>query len=249
MRRIYLDPVDCERDHSGIYIKGSSFHYLSNVLRMKEGDIFIGFDGSGYEYKIEITSRDKRFFKGEILNAEKVVNREVLFDIVLFQSIPKGSKMDKIISEIAQLGVKKVFPVISNRVVPHLDKESIQHKKGRWKRLAAEASKIAGTDTVIDIGEPIGFEEAVKLPADAKIIFWEKAITSLKDVIKPFHELKKGADIHIFIGPEGGYGDEEIALAEEYGVVNASIGKRILKVETASVIAVALTIYELENTK
>lgn len=247
MRRIYLDPVDCERDHSTIYIKGSSLHYISNVLRMKEGDIFTGFDGSGYEYEIEITSRDKRFLKGEILKAEKMMDVEPLFNIVLFQSIPKGSKMDKIIGEVAQLGVKKVYPVISNRVVPHIDKESIQHKKGRWKRLAAEASKIAGMETVMDIVEPIGFEEAVKLSADVKIIFWEKATTSLRDVIKHFPELKKGANIHIFIGPEGGYGDEEIALAQRYDVLSASIGKRILKVETASVIAVALTLYELEN--
>ncbi|MGB9693682.1 MAG: RsmE family RNA methyltransferase, partial [Fervidobacterium sp.] len=97
MRRIYLDPVDCERKHSRIYIKGSSLHYLSNVLRMKEGDVFTGFDGSGYEYEIKITFRDKRFLKGEILKTEKLVDIEIPFNIILFQSLPKGNKIDRII--------------------------------------------------------------------------------------------------------------------------------------------------------
>ena len=247
MRRIYLAPADCERDHSRIYIKGSLLHYLLNVLRMKEGDAFIGFDGSGYEYKISIKKVDRRTMEGEVLRIEKVVEIEPPFNLHLFQSIPKGSKMDKIISEVAQLGVKKVYPVISRRVIVNLTSDRTLYKKERWQRISAEASKVAGREIIMGIEQPIKFDEAIKIQADIKILFWEKATTSLRDITRNFPGIKKGANIHIFIGPEGGYGDEEISLAEQYGAVNVSMGKRILKVETASVIAVALTIYEIEN--
>jgi len=155
--------------------------------------------------------------------------------------------MDKIISEVAQLGVKKVYPVISRRVIVNLTSDRTLYKKERWQRISAEASKVAGREIVMGIEQPIKFDEAIKIQADIKILFWEKATTSLRDITRNFPGIKKGANIHIFIGPEGGYGDEEISLAEQYGAVNVSMGKRILKVETASVIAVALTIYEIEN--
>ncbi|MCX8083034.1 MAG: 16S rRNA (uracil(1498)-N(3))-methyltransferase [bacterium] len=247
MRRIYLDPADCEKKYDSISIKGSTFHYLSNVLRMKEGDIFIGFDGSGIEYEISIKEVENKNIKGIILNINKIRDIEPAFDIYLFQCIPKSNKMDKIICEVSQLGVKKIFPVVSSRVVPQITKENILHKKGRWRRIAVDSSKVAGRDVIMEIEAPVKFDEAIKLPADLKIIFWEKADISLRTAINNLQRLKEGASINIFIGPEGGYTDEEVCLAEEYKAISVSMGKRILRVETASVIAVALTIYELEN--
>lgn len=247
MRRIYLDPADCEKNHNEISIKGSSFHYLVNVLRMGKGDIFVGFDGSGNEYNVLIKKIEKKRIRGDIIKIEKVIDIEPPFNINLFQCLPKGSKMDKIVGEVAQLGIKKIYPVISCRVVPQITEENITHKRSRWKRIAADSSKVAGRDIVVDIEKPINFKDAVEIPADIKIIFWEKAVISLKSAIKNIPEFKKGATVHIFIGPEGGYTEEEISFAEQYGAVSVSMGKRILRVETASVIAVALTIYELEN--
>jgi 16S rRNA (uracil1498-N3)-methyltransferase len=99
----------------------------------------------------------------------------------------------------------------------------------------------------LDIESPVEFTKAVELEADVKILFWEKSSLSLKSIVKNLQKLKKEAIISIFIGPEGGYTEEETALAEKYGVTTASMGKRIFKVETASVIAVALIIYEIDN--
>ncbi|MCM8777950.1 MAG: 16S rRNA (uracil(1498)-N(3))-methyltransferase [Candidatus Omnitrophica bacterium] len=247
MRRIYLDPADCEKNHTEISIKDSSFHYLSNVLRMKKGDTFLGFDGSGIEYTVLIVKMERKTIKGEILKTKKITEIELPFNINLFQSLPKGSKMDKIIDEVAQLGIKKIYPVISCRTIPQITEENIIYKKSRWKRIAVEASKIAGRDFVMEVENPINFKEAVRIPADVKFIFWEKATLQLKERIRDIPKLKKGASVNVFIGPEGGYTDEEISLAKEYGALSVSMGKRILRVETASVVAVALTIYELEN--
>lgn len=248
MRRIYLDPTDCEKKDNYIYIKSASFHYLSNVLRIEEGDTFLGFDGSGIEYTILIVKVEKKSIKGEILKTKKITEIEPIFNINLFQSLPKGSKMDKIIDEVGQLGIKKLYPVISCRVIPQIKEENIINKRRRWKRIAAESSKIAGRDFVMDVESPINFKDAVRIPADVKLIFWEKATLPLITCIRNLSKLKEGTFVNLFVGPEGGYTDEEISLAREYGALSVSIGKRILRVETASVIAVALTIYELEDT-
>lgn len=247
MRRIYLDPADCERDIHTIFIKGHTSHYLVNVLRLKEGEIFTGFDGRGNEYEISVKEIKKKLLKGEILKIEKTLETESPFNINLFQSIPKGSKMDRIISEIAQLGVKKIYPVISTRVVPQITEDNIIHKKRRWERIAIEASKVAGREKILEIELPVKFTEAVKIPGDVKLIFWEKATTSLKNVIRNIGGIKNGTTINVFIGPEGGYTDEEIETGEKNGAISVSMGKRVLKVETASVIAVALIMYEIEN--
>ncbi|MDD3726423.1 MAG: RsmE family RNA methyltransferase [Candidatus Ratteibacteria bacterium] len=247
MKRIYLDPADCEKDGNNIYIKGSSSHYLINVLRMKDGDVFVGFDGSGYEYEIVISSINKRALYGTIIKTEQAVEMESTFNIVLFQCLPKGHKFDQIISDVAQLGVQKIYPVVSSRVIPHITGEDVAHKKARWKRIAGEASKVAGRRVVMDIEDPIKFEDALKLPSDIKIIFWEKSTTPLKMFFHNITKLKQATSINIFVGPEGGYTDEEVSLAEKYGISNVSMGKRIIRVETASVIAVALVIYEMEN--
>ncbi|MGI6595807.1 MAG: RsmE family RNA methyltransferase [Candidatus Ratteibacteria bacterium] len=247
MRRIYLDPADCEKKHNDISITGHSFHYLSNVLRIKDDDVFSGFDGSGNEYKILVKQVTRTTILGDILQTETVAEIEPSFNIHLFQSVSKGNKMDKIIGEVAQLGVRKIYPVISNRVIPQITEKNILHKKGRWQRIAVESSKIAGRTVVLGIENPMDFTKAVEEDADIKLLFWEKSSLSLKDVIQNLPELEQEATINVFIGPEGGYTDEEAALAEKSGIINVSMGKRIFKVETASVIAVALIVYELEN--
>ncbi len=247
MKRIYMDARDCTVNTGTIQIHGGTFHYLRKVLRMKKGDVFSGFDGRGLSYTINIDAVERDFLQGTILELKRNVDFETPFDLHLFQSVPKSGKMDSIIREVSQLGVKKIVPVISKRVIVNSPVERMRQKTDRWRKISAESSRISGRELVMEISEVMKFEDAVKIKSDLSIIFWESAVTPLRQIIQENTGLKKDAFIKIFVGPEGGYTEEEVSLAKDYGVAAASIGKRILKVETASVIASALTIYELEN--
>lgn len=247
MKRIYLDRLDCNISEKKIHIKGDTFHYLKKVLRMKEGDVFSGFDGTGSEYTIAVRTAENDFLEGAVLESKKKIDVETPFNLQLFQSIPKSGKMDFIVREVSQLGVKKMVPVVSMRVIGSFTSEKTSRKIERWRKIAAESSKVSGRECVTEISEVMKFEDAVRTKSDVFIIFWERAATPLRQIMQGLPALRTDALIKIFVGPEGGYTEEETALAENCGAVTASIGKRILKVETASVIAAALTIYELEN--
>ncbi len=247
MKRIYLDRNDCNVSQGKIHIRGGTFHYLKKVLRMKTNDVFTGFDGTGAEYTVNILNAEGSSIEGTLIETKKKPSVETPFNLQIFQSIPKSGKMDFIIREVAQLGVKKVVPVISARVIGSLTSGKSSRKTERWRKIAAESSKVAGRELVTEVSEAMRFEDAVKTKSDLFIFFWERASTPLRKIICGLPALKTDALIKIFIGPEGGYTEEEVTLAEKCGAVTASIGRRILKVETASVIATALTIYELEN--
>jgi 16S rRNA (uracil1498-N3)-methyltransferase len=248
MRRIYLDKNECVREDNIIYMKGEVFHYLNKVLRMKAGDKFEAFDGTGSEYVIRIKGKDTESFAGIIEAEKKDYNRELPFEFILFQSIPKGSKMDFIVRETAQLGVTKIVPVSSTRVVPVFDRQKANKKAERWRKIAIEAAKIAGRTLIPEVTAPVKFQDACGTKTDFSFIFWEDGKKSLKNFMKRISSLPdKKFSVKIFVGPEGGYTKEEVVFASGKAIVPVSLGKRILKVETASVIATAITIYELEN--
>ncbi|MCM8785377.1 MAG: 16S rRNA (uracil(1498)-N(3))-methyltransferase [Candidatus Omnitrophica bacterium] len=248
MRRVYLGN-DCLNLKDRFYIKGETFHYLKNVLRMKEGDIFIGFDGSGMEYMIEIEKIENKEILAKILEEKEIYSCELNFDIQLFQCIPKGDRFDFIIREVTQFGVKRIVPVISKRTIVKISEEKIEKKIKRWNKIAQEASKISRRTFIPEISNLSDFEKCIKEEKDIGIIFWEgEKERTIKDVIKEIDKEKSIIKkINVFIGPEGGFDEDEIKLAIENGYITTSLGKRILKVETASVISMGILIYELEN--
>ncbi|MCM8767805.1 MAG: 16S rRNA (uracil(1498)-N(3))-methyltransferase [Candidatus Omnitrophica bacterium] len=248
MRRIYFGN-DCFRLKDRFYIRGETFHYLKNVLRFKKGIVFIGFDGTGKEFTVEIEKIDKKEILGKILEERGIYSSELNFNLQLFQCIPKGDKFDFIIREVTQLGVKKIVPVISKRTIARIPEEKIENKIKRWNRIAEEASKISKRTFVPEISEILNFEESIKEEKDIGIIFWEgEKERSIKDVIKHLSKDKIiDKRINVFIGPEGGFDQDEIKLAIENHYLPTSLGKRILKVETASLLSIGILIYELEN--
>jgi 16S rRNA (uracil1498-N3)-methyltransferase len=248
MRRIYIG-TESFRKKDFFYIKGETYHYLKNVLRLKVKDIFEGFDGTGKEYKIEILKIGKNEITGKIVEEKELYSTELPFYLNLFQCIPKGEKFDFIIREATQLGVNKIVPVISKRVIVKIDKEKIKNKLRRWQKIAEESAKVSGRTFVPEIKELVKFEECIKEEKDFGLIFWEgERDFTIKDFIKEIKGKEiKGKKINIFIGPEGGFDEEEIELAKKNNFFTLSLGKRILKVETASVVAIGILIYELEN--
>jgi 16S rRNA (uracil1498-N3)-methyltransferase len=248
MKRIYIG-MDLFKKENIFYIKGETYHYLKNVLRLREKDIFIGFDGSGREYKIEILKIGKKEIVGKIMEKKEVYSTELPFNLQLFQCIPKGEKFDFIIRETTQLGVKKIVPVISKRVIVKLNRENIEKKLKRWMKIAEESAKSSGRTFVPEIIKPVKFEECIKEDKNYGIIFWEgERNFTIKDLIQKLRgQTINEKKINVFIGPEGGFDEEEIGIAKKLNYYSVSLGKRILKVETASIVAISILIYELEN--
>ncbi|MGC8976454.1 MAG: RsmE family RNA methyltransferase [Candidatus Ratteibacteria bacterium] len=248
MKRIYLG-TDSIKIKNAFFIKGETFHYLRNVLRFKVGDKFIGFDGSGKEYEIEIVEIEKEKIKCEIVEEKKIYNPETLFNLHLFQCLPKGDKFDFIVSQTTQLGVKRIVPVISKRTIVKIPQEKIENRIKRWLKIAEESSKVSGRTFIPEIERPVKFERCIKEEKDFGIIFWEgERENTIKHVIEKIKKNDiKNKKINVFVGPEGGFDEDEIEIAKKYGYISVSLGKRILRVETASIISIAILIYELEN--
>lgn len=211
-------------------IKGAEARHIKDVLRLKTGDAVILFDGSGKEFRGEIAGIAKDLVSVNILE-EKEGDTESPVEIVLGQGIPKSDKMDLIVQKSTELGVSKIVPLYTERVIP---KSFSPNKLERWQRIAVEACKQSGRVKVPEIAEPLALEEFVD-SADAaslRLIPWEREKeTSLKRALPA--SLKSNKVVFV-IGPEGGLTESEIELAKESGFIPVSLGKRILRTETVS---------------
>ena len=246
MRRIYLS--DCKIEGEKIYIKGETLHYIKNVLRLMPEDMFIGFDGKGLEYTLVIKHINNNIIYTEIKEKRKIFETESDIEIILCIALTKNRIFDRVIEKAAEMGVKRIIPVKTARSIIDIEKENIKYKIIRWKKLLSEGSKISGSAEIPDIISPLSFQDAVNIKTDYSIFFWEQAETPLKNIfsnIKIVPELK----IKIFIGPEGGFTEEEAEIAKNSGAFIVSLGKRILRVETAAIVALGIIFYQIESKK
>jgi len=159
--------------------------------------------------------------------------------ISLFQALAKADKMDRIVREATYLGVSVIIPMFTQRVIPRLKEERFSRRQERWQRIAAEAARLCGRAIVPEICPIINLEEALEWPAERRIFFWEKAGQLLQEPLGNFFE------IAVYIGPEGGFSEEEVNLARKKEVSLRSLGPRILPVETAALVALTLVTYQL----
>ncbi|UZQ83905.1 16S rRNA (uracil(1498)-N(3))-methyltransferase [Thermoanaerobacter sp. RKWS2] len=241
MRKIFIDRQNIKGEF--VYIEGEDFHHLVNVLRLKRGNEIVASDGlKEYAARIEEIKKDKLIL---FLERELESNTESALEISLFQGLPKSDKMELIIQKCAEIGVKKFIPVVTRYTVVDITKSNINKKIARWRKISEEACKQSGRTGVPEICMPISFEEAINQvdKFDLCIIPYEKEQTSkLKEVLKKAKDVKK---IGIFIGPEGGFSQEEIELALNKSIKPVSLGPRILRTETAAIAVCSIVMYEL----
>jgi 16S rRNA (uracil1498-N3)-methyltransferase len=204
---------------------------LAKVLRAKHGDRFLLFYGDGREFLAQLISLTTK--KAEFLIVDEVLGRKELDrEIVLYQSLLKADKLDWVIQKAVELGVSRIVPVISEYCIT---RSISAGKKTRYEQIIKEATEQCGGSRLAIFSNPISYLQAVATlgsePAH-NLIAWEKS-----DTEQP--EVKEKKNINLFIGPEGGYSEAEIASAEENGLVVFSLGKRILRAETAAIVALA----------
>ncbi len=231
-----------------VIIEGGDVNHIKNVLRMKPGEeIAVSNGQDGKEYRCGIVSIEEdrvicelRFVKEDGLELSSRVH--------LFQGLPKADKMELIIQKAVELGVYEIVPVETKRAVVKLDAKKAKQKTERWQAIAEAAAKQSKRRIVPQVSEPITFGQALKQAEsmEVKLIPYELAegMERTKEVIS---HLPEGADIAVFIGPEGGFEEAEIAKAKENGVEPITLGKRILRTETAGFTVMAWIMYQLEK--
>lgn len=221
-------------------IDGEEFQHMTRVLRMKAGDALTLCDGGGTFFDGVISSVGEKSAEVEI-TAEYPAPTEPKLKITLFQAIPKNPKLEFIIQKATEIGVVKIVPMNTARIVAKLEKEN---KIGRLRKIAREAAKQSRRGIIPEVTAPVSFEEAVEAAAhcDLAIIPYEdERKTTVKECLRG----KSAGTLAIMIGPEGGFEEEEISLARSRGVLSATLGRRILRTETAGLVAASIALYEL----
>lgn len=229
-----------------ITLEGDDLKHLSQVLRLRPGDTIHVFDGSGIEYEASIISSDKSRAIARI-NTSFQNKTEPETRVTLFQGVPKGEKMELIIQKGVELGVHSIVPVITSRTVVKLNKKDSEKKAERWTKISIEAAKQCRRAYVPQILEPISFDEALVKAEDfsAVLLLYEnEGKKCLKERLKCYN-INKIKDIALFVGPEGGFTLEEVRNYTDKGYDIVSLGKRILRVETATISVLSIIMYEM----
>lgn len=231
-----------------VVITGSDVNHIRNVLRMKPGEEIAVSNGTdGREYRcgiVEIGEEqvicELRFIKEDGLELSSRVH--------LFQGLPKADKMELIIQKAVELGVYEVIPVETRRAVVKLDAKKARQKTERWQAIAEAAAKQSKRRIIPQVSEPVTFARALERAGgmEVKMIPYELA-EGMERTKQMISSLPEDADIAVFIGPEGGFEESEIKAAAEAGVVSITLGKRILRTETAGLTVMAWIMYQLEK--
>lgn len=183
-------------------------------------------------------SADKGGITGKIIDVKEASRQRVHLN--LYQSVLKGERFDWLVEKSAELGVERIIPLIADRSIA---KEISANKLQRWKRLSAAASKQSGRTDFVDIGNPVEFSFALKMISNSSlsIISWEgEDKLGLAQILS---NNKSRSEFNLFIGPEGGFSIEEIEQARNAGIITVTLGQRILRSETAGIVASALVLY------
>lgn len=230
-----------------IRITGSDYNHIKNVLRMKQGEKVLISDGNDREYLCslrEITGEEVYFEIEDIMGT----SRELPAKITLFQGIPKGDKMEQIIQKAVELGVYEIVPVAMKRSVVKLDHKKAAKKAERWNSIALSAAKQSKRGIIPQVREILPYDEAVKEASTMEkfLLPYENA-EGIDGSRKLVASMKGKQSIAVFIGPEGGFDETEVQRAIESGAQTLTLGKRILRTETAGITMLSILMFLLEE--
>ena len=244
MHHFFTDPSQVQGDK--IEIEGTDVNHIKNVLRMKIGEKVQISDQSGKNYSCELEAFEAEKVRFQILE-ERESENELPSRIYLFQGLPKSDKMEWIVQKAVELGVYEVIPVATHRAVVKLDEKKAVKKIARWNAIAEGAAKQSGRDVIPCVKEVMSLENALSYAASLDLILmpYEDA-EGMEKTRRVIGQIKTGQSIGIFIGPEGGFEETEVQKAQKSGAVPVTLGKRILRTETAGLTVLSILMYHLE---
>lgn len=244
MHHFFTDPSQVQGDK--IEIEGTDVNHIKNVLRMKIGEKVQISDQSGKNYSCELEAFEAEKVRFQILE-ERESENELPSRIYLFQGLPKSDKMEWIVQKAVELGVYEVIPVATHRAVVKLDEKKAVKKIARWNAIAEGAAKQSGRDVIPCVKEVMSLENALSYATSLDLILmpYEDA-EGMEKTRRVIGQIKPGQSIGIFIGPEGGFEETEVQKAQKSGAVPVTLGKRILRTETAGLTVLSILMYHLE---
>jgi len=241
VRRFFVRNIAGRKE---VRIEGAEAHHILSVFRLRKDDRIILFDGSGFEYDGVIKSLERKALEVEIISGREV-DREPSASVTLALSPAKSKRMDFAIQKCAELGLKTLIPLEAERTVVRIKQKRFSRTE-RWQRIAAEASKQSGRNRILEIKKLQAFDRIISSFRDYDL----RLIASPSEDAAPLVQVLKahpGARrIICMIGPEGGFTDKELKLAAANSWESVSLGKSILRVETAAVAALAMILYEYD---
>ncbi len=245
MHRFFVEPSQIGEKE--IVITGPDVNHIRNVLRMRAGEELLAADGQGSEYRCILRELQDSEIRAEICR-KLSGSAELPSRITLFQGLPKSDKMDFIIQKCVELGVFRIVPVTTKRTVVKLDAKKEESRRKRWTAVSESAAKQSGRGIIPEISGVQSFREAVEEAGelDVCLIPYEKAedMARTREILSG---IPAGASIGVFIGPEGGFEEEEVREAMEAGARPITLGRRILRTETAGMAVLAMLGYLLEE--
>lgn len=235
MPHFYVKPENIK--NKSFIMDNELVHYVSNVRRFQEGDEIMIFDGKGNSYAAVISSVSKKLIEGKILSSSYSLPEK---KIILYTAIPKGGRFEWLIEKAGELGIAELVPVNTKRSVTM---SFSQNKLERYEKISIAASSQCGRSDIMKIRKPADFKTACKNAAENRdligVLPWESE--NLNVISDIFNEKSYGG-ASIFIGPEGGFENEEIEFALKTGIKTITLGKNILRVETAAIAASILVL-------
>ncbi len=250
MSRFFVTPENVGNACISITEK-EDIHHITKVLRLKKGDEIDVSDSVAWEYKTEIMSLTNEYIEVKILDKQKF-SREPEVKISLFQGLPKQGKMELIIQKAVELGVFKIIPVFTDRSIV-TDNGKMGKKIERWQKIADEAVKQCRRGIIPKISEELKFKEMLGKFEDFDLVLFpyeNEENRSIKKALQSFQSLQslpeKPWKVAIIIGPEGGFSEKEAIALKAIGADCVTLGKTILRTETAGIAAIAMVMYELE---
>ncbi len=252
MDRFFVELEDIDLENKSLNIYGEDVKHISKVLRYSNGDKIEVCDGHNKEYICEIVEISKDTVLLNIIE-EVNVNRESKIKIKLYQGLPKSTKMDIILQKLTECGVSEIILVNTKRSVVNLNDKKADKKIERWERIVYEAAKQSKRGIIPKLRGVLSFGEALKdmsendiniSPYEAEKSLGIKEVLS-SERVKKIVDSKEEVSIGIFIGPEGGFSESENEKIKEKGIDSVSMGPRIFRTETASIVASSITLYEL----
>ena len=243
MYNFFIDPT--QKTGDVCHIKGGDFNHVKNVLRMKIGEkLLISTDGLSALCQIE------EFLKESVLCRvieENYQDTALTIKITLFQGMPKADKMELIIQKAVELGTNKIVPVEMARSIVKLDGKKKQEKVSRWQAIAESAAKQSKRTSIPTIERVLSYEEAIKTFAEYDLILLPyECKNGMKDTRDALDKIKEGMSVAVIIGPEGGFDLSEVEKARDANAIPISLGKRILRTETAAITALAMLMLHAE---
>ncbi|MCP4359238.1 MAG: 16S rRNA (uracil(1498)-N(3))-methyltransferase [Chloroflexi bacterium] len=240
MHRFFISPDNISAET--VILTGEQARQIAYVLRMKTGDVLVVLDNVGWEYVVEITAVTRHQITAQIQEKQTAVG-EPSVHITLYMALLKRDKFEWVLQKCTEVGVGRFVPVVTQRSLVQ-DDHLKPNKLARWQKIIMEAAEQSRRGRMPTLAEPLKFGVAVTgLDAAVALIPWEKA----KDVgIRSALAGKTPISIALFIGPEGGFTPDEIELAQQYNVQPITLGKRILRAETAAIVASSVILYECE---